>query len=181
MFVDIFNTPNKYQIIYADPPWDYQFSGTRSIKIDDYSTMPIKSILALPIKNLADDKSFLFLWSTYPRLREALSCFEAWDFRYIGCGFCWVKRNENNMGWHWGMGGWTRQNAENCLLGIRGSPQRSSASVLSIIDTPIMRHSRKPDEIVRGRIIELCGNLRRIELFARRQVDGWDCWGNEVS
>jgi len=78
------------------------------------------------------------------------------------------------------MGGWTRQNAEVCLLGIKGKPERKSASIHSIIDAPIMKHSRKPDEIVRGSILALCGDLPRIELFARRKVEGWDCWGNEV-
>ena len=170
----------KYQIIYADPPWEYTFSGTRAEKHDDYATMKGEELTKLPVRNLADDTCFLFLWATFPRLKEALACIEQWGFRYVGCAFCWVKRNENSFGWHWGMGGWTRQNAEVCLLGIKGKPERMSASVHSIVDTPIMKHSRKPDEVVRGNILALCGDLPRIELFARRKVEGWDCWGNEV-
>ena len=78
-----------------------------------------------------------------------------------------------------GMGNWTRSNPELCLLAIKGKPKRISASVHSVIDTPIERHSKKPD-IVRDKIVSLCGNLPRIELFARQKTEGWDVWGNEV-
>lgn len=86
------------------------------------------------------------------------------------------------------MGNWTRSNSELCLLGIKGKPKRISAKVHSIIETfetetiesPIEKHSKKPD-IVRYRIEELCGDISRIELFAREKVSGWDVWGNEVN
>ena len=78
------------------------------------------------------------------------------------------------------MGTWTRANSELCLLATKGKPKRLSASVRSIIDTPIEQHSKKPD-CVRDKIVELCGDLPRIELFARQKVEGWDCWGNEVN
>lgn len=78
-----------------------------------------------------------------------------------------------------GMGRWTRANAELCLIATRGKPKRISASVHSIIDTPIEGHSKKPHE-VRKRIIQLIGDLPRIELFAREKTDGWNVWGNEV-
>ena len=78
-----------------------------------------------------------------------------------------------------GMGNWTRSNSELCLLGTKGKPKRVDASVHSVIDTPIERHSKKPD-VVRERIVQLCGDLPRIELFAREKTDGWDVWGNEV-
>jgi N6-adenosine-specific RNA methylase IME4 len=78
-----------------------------------------------------------------------------------------------------GMGNWTRSNPELCLLGIKGKPKRINASVHSVIDTHIEKHSKKPDR-VRDDIIKLCGDLPRIELFARQKTEGWDCWGNEV-
>ena len=78
------------------------------------------------------------------------------------------------------MGNWTRANAEICLLATKGKPQRISAGVHSIIDAPIERHSKKPD-IVRERIVELCGDLPRVELFARETPEGWDVFGNEVN
>jgi N6-adenosine-specific RNA methylase IME4 len=77
------------------------------------------------------------------------------------------------------MGRWTRANAEVCLLATRGKPKRISESVHSVIDTPIERHSKKPD-VVRQRIVQLLGDIPRIELFAREAADGWDVWGNEV-
>ena len=77
------------------------------------------------------------------------------------------------------MGRWTRGNSECCLIGTKGKPHRISTNVSQLIIQPIREHSRKPD-IVRDKIVSLMGELPRIELFARQQVEGWDCWGNEV-
>ena len=115
-----------------------------------------------------------------PKLDEVFALISAWGFEYKTCAFTWVKRNKIAPTWFWGMGRWTRANAELCLLATKGSPKRVSAGVHSIIDTPIGKHSAKP-AIVRDRIVELCGDLPRIELFARDRVSGWDAWGNEVS
>ena len=93
--------------------------------------------------------------------------------------FVWIKKNKKSDSLFWGMGRWARANAEICLIGTKGKPKRISAKVHSVIISRIREHSRKPDEI-RERIVELCGDLSRIELFARQKVVGWDCWGNEV-
>jgi N6-adenosine-specific RNA methylase IME4 len=77
------------------------------------------------------------------------------------------------------LGFWTRSNSELCLLATKGKPKRISKSVHSVVDTPIEKHSKKPD-VVRERIVELCGDVDRIELFAREKTDGWDCLGNEI-
>ena len=66
-----------------------------------------------------------------------------------------------------------------CLIGVKGKPIKRSNYVSSVIISPREEHSKKPDE-VRDKIIELCGDMPRIELFARQSVDSWDCWGNEV-
>lgn len=79
----------------------------------------------------------------------------------------------------WGMGFWTRANAELCIIATKGHPKRISAKVHQVIMSKIEEHSKKPDE-TRNRIVQLIGDLPRIELFARQQADGWDCWGNEV-
>ena len=92
----------------------------------------------------------------------------------------WVKRNKKSDSWFWGLGHWTRANAEICLLVTKGKPKRISAGVHQIVDDRIMEHSKKPDT-VRQRIIELMGDLPRIDLFARETAEGWDSWGNEVS
>lgn len=131
------------------------------------------------VGDIADDDSLLFLWATAPMLPEALKVLEAWGFAYKTVAFTWIKRNENVTP-VMGMGNWTRQNAEFCLLGIRGSGvTRKDKSVMSIIETSRLRHSEKPEE-ARERIVKLCGDVPKIELFSRQQVEGWDYFGNEV-
>ena len=78
-----------------------------------------------------------------------------------------------------GLGWWTRNNAEICLLATKGKPKRVSACVRELVVSPIEQHSKKPD-IVRDRIVELMGDLPRLEMFARQAPAGWDVWGNEV-
>ena len=169
----------KYQIIYADPPWKYWAGGKKNAS-RHYNCMEIEDIYDLPIGDLADTNCALFMWATFPMLPEAIETIKRWGFRYSTCAFTWVKRNKNALGWFWGCGNWTRANAELCLLGMKGSMKRQAKNIHQIIDTTTMAHSRKPDEVVRDRITALMGDLPRIELFARRKVEGWDSWGNEV-
>lgn len=119
------------------------------------------------------------MWVTFPCLLEGLKTIKAWGFDYKTCGFCWIKTNKKQNTPFWGMGYWTRANAEICLIAIKGKISRISKSVHQVIMSPIEEHSKKPD-IVRDKIVELVGDLPRIELFARQYADGWDCWGNEV-
>ena len=114
-----------------------------------------------------------------PKLNECFDLISSWGFEYKTCAFTWIKTNKKSDSLFWGMGRWTRANPEVCLLAAKGTPKRLSASVHSVVMSPIREHSRKPDE-VRDRIVELVGDLPRIELFARQRVDGWDAWGNEV-
>ena len=141
--------------------------------------MSIEDIRRLPVKELAADDCILFMWVTFPTLQEAFSVIEAWGFTYKTVAFAWVKQNRKTPSLFWGMGHWTRANVELCLLATKGTPKRKSASVHQVIISPIEEHSKKPD-IVRDKIIELAGDLPRIELFARQTVRGWDAWGNEV-
>lgn len=174
--------PNKkYNIIYADPPWSYKdkaLAGNRGA-ICKYPTQSKEWIDNLPVNTISADNCVLFLWVTMPKLNECWNLITNWGFEYKTSAFTWVKRNKKSLSWFWGMGRWTRANPEVCLLATKGQPKRVSAAVHSIIDTPIERHSQKP-AIVRQKIVELCGDLPRIELFARSTVDGWDSWGNEV-
>lgn len=119
------------------------------------------------------------MWATFPMLREALEVIEAWGFTYKTIAFNWVKQNKSGVGLMWGLGNWTRSNSEICLLAVKGKPKRVSASVHSVILSPVQQHSRKPAE-ARDRIVELMGDLPRIELFAREAAPGWDAWGNEA-
>ena len=175
------NLPDKkYSIIYADPPWSYKvWSGKGKTAANHYRTMDLKSIKALPVKDIAAENCVLFLWATYPCLQEAFEVIKAWGFIYKTVAFTWVKRNKKSNGWFWGLGYWTRANPEICLLATKGKPKRKSAAVHSVIDAPRREHSRKPDEVRNG-ITSLMGELPRIELFAREAADGWESWGNET-
>lgn len=183
MKIDIFNTNKKYNIIYADPPWTFKtYSKKGKLKKsaeNHYPCMNKKDIQELPIIELADKNCILFLWVTFPCLEEGLELIKKWGFEYKTCGFTWIKRNKKSDSWFWGLGYWTRANAEICLIATKGKPKRVSKRVHQICDARIEQHSKKPNEI-RDRIVELCGNLPRIELFARQHAEGWDCWGNEV-
>ncbi len=171
-------TEKKYKIILADPPWKYFAGGNKNQSIH-YPNMEIEEIKNLPVSKLADDDCILFMWVTFPILPEVFSIMEAWGFRYATVGFNWVKRQKKGDGWFFGLGNWTRSNSELCLIGVKGHPIRQSASISQVIDTPIEEHSKKPD-CVRDKIVELCGDIPRIELFARQKVEGWDVWGNEI-
>ena len=171
---------NKYQIIYADPPWNYKDQGCSGTMANHYAGMRLVDICNLKVNKISADNSILFLWATYPMLKEALTVIEAWGFKYKSIAFLWVKLNRSGKGKFFGLGRWTRGNSEICLLATKGKPQRKSASVFQIIETPIQRHSQKPEE-ARTKIIELMGDLKKIELFAREKANTWDVWGNEVN
>ena len=93
--------------------------------------------------------------------------------------FVWLKKNRKADSWFYGLGFWTRANAEVCLLATRGHPKRQAANTHQFIISPIEVHSKKPDE-ARDKIVALMGDLPRVELFARQTPPGWDVWGNEV-
>mgnify|MGYP001851316111 CR=1 FL=1 len=146
-----------------------------------YKVMEIKDIVEMKnvITRISDKDCILFLWVTFPCLLDGLKVIKEWGFTYKTCGFTWVKRNKKSDTWFFGLGHWTRANPEICLLGTKGKISRVSNKVSQVVDTHIEEHSKKP-AIVRERIVELVGDLPRIELFARQEVDGWDAWGNEV-
>lgn len=169
----------KYNVIYADPPWRYQQKNLQGTAEKHYSTMSIDELCALPVEQIADKDCILFLWATFPMLAEALQLIKAWGFKYKTVAFVWLKKNKKSPTWFYGMGFWTRSNAEICLLAKRGKPKRKSAGVHQFIISPIEEHSKKPDE-TRDRIVELMGDVLRIELFARQKTPGWDVWGNEA-
>lgn len=179
----------KYQIIYADPPWEYRNMGNIQATANaHYPTMKQEDIENLPVADLADENCILFLWATFPKLQEALDTIKAWGFEYKTVGFTWIKKNKNG-GNFFGVGWYTKSNAEVCLIGVKGKAPKVSNKVSSIIEAPIEGHSAKPP-IVREKIVEFCGDIPRIELFTRpnpqnnlmggNTFDGWAIWGNEV-
>ena len=168
-----------YQIIYADPPWRYEQKRLQGAAEHHYPTMSIEEICNLPVSEIAAKDSLLFLWATFPQLPAALRVIRAWGFQYKTLAFLWLKKNRKADSWFYGMGFWTRGNAEVCLLATRGHPKRKAANIHQFVISPVEQHSKKPD-IVRDKIVALAGDLPRIELFARNTAPGWDVWGNEV-
>ncbi len=187
MKVDIFDTIKKYKVIYADPPWEYKqsgsFNGKRGMAKWHYNTMSTDEICKLPIKSLKTEDAVLFIWATFPNIKEALRVMEAWGFVYKTAAFVWIKQNKRTESLFWGMGSYTRANAEICLLGLspktKGKNITKSHKVHQVIISPIREHSRKPEE-ARKRIEKLVGGVSKIELFARDKEEEWDYWGDEV-
>jgi N6-adenosine-specific RNA methylase IME4 len=174
----------KHEIIYADPGWRYRDkakAGSRGVDGKYKSTMSMDEIVDLPVQQIATDNAYLFLWVTSPLIGEIIQSglMKHWGFKQKNVAFTWIKTTKHGK-LHWGMGNWTRANPEFCLLGIRGKPKRISCAVHSVVMAPIGPHSRKPD-VVRDRIVELCGDLPRVELFARQRTPGWLAWGDELT
>lgn len=165
----------KYRIIYADPPWHYRNKRTGGSLVSGaeakYPVMGIAEIGKLPVSDIADDNSALFLWATTPMLQDAFYILNEWGFRYKTAIY-WRKIMSLGMGY------WFRGQVEVCLLGIRGKIKAFRIQKANFIQTKALRHSEKPVEM--RQLIEATGLEPRIELFARQRVEGWDCWGNEV-
>ena len=164
----------KFNVIYADPPWKYDFSQTESGKVENtYRTMELEDIKEIDIKKNIAENSVLYLWATAPKLIEALEVMKSWGFKY-----------KTNMVWDkvvTGMGYWSRGQHEHLLIGTKGkfSPPEAKQRISSVFVRRRTKHSRKPDEI-RKMIEEWYPNIPRMELFARQKYDDWYCWGNEV-
>jgi N6-adenosine-specific RNA methylase IME4 len=175
------NLKTRYNIVYADCPWTfktYSLKGKGRSPERHYPCMSLEEIKALPVREITTDNAALFLWVTSPHLEQAFEVIKSWGFTYKSIAFVWVKKK--GLGWLWGLGYWTRANAELCLLATKGNPKRISGAVHQIVCTQVEEHSKKPD-CVRDRIVQLMGDLSRIELFARQRVEGWHAWGDEVA
>ncbi len=185
----------KFGAVLADPPWRFKtyneagrnrcpdwktFKGSPS---RHYETMSTEQICEMKIP--AADDSCLFLWISWPMLREALAVIEAWGFTYKTCAFAWIKTNHNRIpidddefgSVAIGTGYWTRSNSEVCLMATCGKPKRLNADVRQAIVEPRREHSRKPD-CIHERIERLVAGPY-LELFARHSRPGWTTWGNQ--
>ena len=174
----------KYNIIYADPPWKYWEGGDKNQE-QHYDTLEFSDIrdrIGEEVKKISADNCILFLWITDPMLDKIDEIVKAWGFEYSTVGFYWVKKTENDR-WFFGLGNWTRANPEICIIATKGSIERKDASISKLIISEIDEHSKKPT-IVRDKIIQLVGDIPRIELFARPtghpSEKGWVFWGNET-
>ena len=182
----------KYDIIYADPPWDYggkmQYDKS-SIKKENpgfkrdifisaadfkYPTLKLKELMVLDVQSISEDNSVLFMWSTGPQLHNSMKLGDAWGFYYKTMAFVWDKQIHNP-------GRYTLSQTEFVLVFRRGkfpSP-RGAMNVRQLISSPRGRHSEKPKEVIDG-ITKMFPAQKKIELFARGAYPGWDNWGLEA-
>lgn len=169
----------RYGIIYADPPWEYRNKKTGgsmiSGAVSKYPTMSVDAICNLPIQQIADRDSALFLWTTVPMLPDALRVMEAWGYKYK-TKITWRKIM------YWGMGFWFRGQIEDLLVGARGKVKAFRCQRANFIQCKVGNHSQKPEDF--RELIEFATrnmtNQNRIELFARVSAPGWDCLGNGI-
>lgn len=181
-----FTDGKRYGTIYADPPWRFQ-NRTGKVapehkRLSRYQTMTLSEIMALPIADIASEKSHLYLWIPNAMLPDGLKVMEAWGFEYKG-NIVWEKIRKDGMPDGRGVGFYFRNVTEILLFGIRkkSAPNRTlqpARSQVNLVRAQKREHSRKPDEIIP--IIEACSHGPRIELFARGNRDGWDMWGDQA-
>lgn len=163
----------RYSVIYADPPWRYEYSISNSREIENhYPTMDLEQICLLPVPDIAAQDAILFMWTTSPKLEESMQVIRAWGFNYRTC-LVWVKDKI-------GMGYYARQRHELLLIAKRGDipPPDTDARFDSVIEAPRQAHSEKP-HVVYDMIEAMYPEFDRIELFARNKRAGWDSWGNQ--
>lgn len=183
----------KFDIIYADPPWNYggklQFDRT-SKSADDidlsrrifissasfkYPTLTLQQLTHIPVQQIAKHDCLLFMWTSNPHLAQAIELGRAWGFEYRTVAFIWDKMNHNP-------GKYTLSNCELCLVFKRGRiPQpRGARNIQQLVRSRRSEHSHKPAEVSQA-IVKMFPTQERIELFARRKMKGWDVWGLDIS
>lgn len=188
--------PGPFNVVYADPPWAfsdrirsskkdsvgrYQFyTPTTTPNVGRYSTMRPQDILSMPVGKITAPDCALFMWTTDAHLPLALDVMNAWGMPYKTIAFVWNKKERTGKQVCY-FGKWTMKGTEICLLGAKGKAHSliQSHRVRSLIEAVRRKHSQKPDE-ARTRIVDLMGDIPRIELFAREPHEGWTVWGNEV-
>tara|TARA_B110000285_G_scaffold235155_1_gene315205 strand:+ start:3478 stop:4200 length:723 start_codon:yes stop_codon:yes gene_type:complete len=203
---------DSLNIIYADPPWSYkQKVGNGVLKRKDgtliYPSMSMQQLkdLGPEVERITKDDAALFMWATMPLIAEALDLIKAWGFKYKTCFVNWVKTTKDGSRPAFGVGYYTRSNAELCLVAIKGKiasykigipdepddPEDSPNTRLNfltlledsptpVVMTPRREHSRKP-VVVREMITTLLGDLPRVEFFARETAHGWTSMGNDIN
>lgn len=182
----------KYDIVYADPPWDYggkmQFdkSGKKSDNTNweknifisaanfKYPTLKTADMKKIPIQEITKEDSLLFMWVTNPHLAQGIELGKAWGFDYKTVAFVWDKMNHNP-------GQYTLSYCELCLVFKKGKiPQpRGARNIKQLIRVPRGEHSEKPLEVLNA-IEQMFPTQDRIELFARHKPNNWDVWGLDV-
>ena len=180
--------PDKtYDVLLLDPPWSYTGQQDKwGAAAKFYPTMSDEELLALGVPSLLNKRSVVFMWATAPRLDFAVDLLRAWGLHYRGVAFTWVKTRLDGatpIGAQGVRPSVVKPTAEFVLVGstvAKGRPlPLADEGVPHVVLAPKQEHSRKPDEVHR-RIERLYPGASKLEMFARRPVEGWDVWGNEV-
>lgn len=174
----------RYNIIYADPPWDIGGYLKETKKgLSDYNlpyfTMSDLDIINLPIKNIVAEDLILFIWCCDSKIPILESITNSWGFEFRCIGFIWNKRAKTTNGTNASYSIFTRRSCEYCFIGVRGKYLIKRHDINQLVSIPKRDHSSKPGAF-RTMIVQLCGDIPRIELFSRDNVEGWDAWGNQV-
>lgn len=170
----------SYDVIYADPPWDYDGKTQQNGKVavasakDHYTCMTLTQLKELKVKSITSKDAICFLWTSSPHLAQAIELMKAWGFDYKTIAFVWEKQKMNP-------GYYTLSQCEICLVGLKGKipTPRGSRKERQFLSEMRRKHSQKPDEI-RSRIERMFPTQKKLEMFARAKSDGWDVFGNEV-
>ena len=188
---DLWNTEDGYQVVLADPPWDYgnwgawtgdpRLKGVKHLRenkmnsIAHYPSMTMDELKAMPVRDLCCDECVLFMWATGPKMAEAVELGRAWGFEYRTVAYVWNKTRVTP-------GGYTLPQCEFVLVfrPKRGVlPYRAKKNSRQYFEEPRTVHSKKPER-VQDELDEIYPDARKLELFARRSRPGWDVWGNET-
>ena len=172
------NTSKKYQIIYADPPWELK-AGAGNLHIPNqksrplaYPTMTLDEIKSLKVSDVAADDAVLFLWTTNKYIEQSYAVARSWGFK-PSTMLVWCKKPKGR-----GLGGTFGISTEYLLFARRGTFTAKERHWSTWFEAKRGRHSEKP--LIARQMIEKCFDGIKLELFARTKIEGWDVWGNEV-
>ena len=169
----------KYNIVYSDPPWDVMrgpdYNSNGPSKPLPYPTMSLQDIenIGIGLRPYLSNDCHLYLWTINKYIRASYDVANAWGFN-VSCLLTWCKPKHGI-----GIGGTFVQTTEHLLFSRRGTLTSAKRMDTTWFEHKRLSHSQKP-RMFRDMIVEVSGDLPRIELFARQKVEGWDCWGNEV-
>lgn len=175
--------PQKFGTILIDPPWRF-INRTGKVapehrRLSRYPTLSTDELCMLPVGDVAEAKSHLYLWCPNALLADGLRLLNAWGYTYK-TNLVWYKVRKDGGPDGRGVGFYFRNVTELVLFGVRGSlrtldPGRRQVNVMVHRKR---EHSRKPPSL--HKIAEQCSPGPRVELFSRERLPGWEHWGNEV-
>ncbi len=172
----------KYGTILADPPWRFA-NNTGKVapehkRLTRYSTLSFEEIMEIPVNDIVEKQSHLYLWVPNALIAEGLETMKRWGFTYK-TNIVWYKIRKDGGPDGRGVGFYFRNVTEMVLFGIKGKLRtfKPGRTQVNIITSRKHEHSRKPNELYK--IIEDCSPGPYLELFARGNRDNWSQWGNE--